>query len=159
MVKAAFLSLLLCSIRYRSFKCLCYRPRYQETRDRTQPNEAGHNHGAVYHQKVFSKLWLILALRALWCSAEGRYMGLQIQWCYWKPSLKCMKCCRRQTSLQHLFLFTFLSSQFELYKATAAWASGAREYLKSSEWRAMNVAQQIQHSFVGLVFFLFNRYK
>lgn len=34
-VKAAFLSLLLCRICYRSFKCLCFHPAYQETRDRT----------------------------------------------------------------------------------------------------------------------------
>lgn len=54
---------------------------------------------------------------------------------------KCANAAGDKHLFKHLFLFSFLSFQLELYKVMNALTSGAREHLKSSdELRAKNIA-------------------
>lgn len=54
--------------------------------------------------------------------------------------MKCANTAGVKHLFEHLFLFSFLSFQLELYKGMSALTSGAREHLKSSdELRAKNI--------------------
>lgn len=54
--------------------------------------------------------------------------------------MKCANTAGDKHLFEHLFLFSFLSFQLELYKGMSALTSGARGHLKSSdELRAKNI--------------------